>query len=536
MNRLRWLMLCTLLLVAGCRQESGQIPVEDASSGPIAAVEQEQERGQQQEEEPQEVQVELVALPEQRGEEATATAEAAPRTGVVKRVVLDSPERGVLQISWSAAEPAPTDYWVSWARTGRDYPRPTTKLGNAYLRERSHTIRGLIPGARYKVRVRTRYRAQSDPDSIFLGAWSRTTTARIINPPSAPTGLRAEATHQGVILEWNNSREDSISGYLLVRELRNTVVLKRIQLDGAQSSYLDVSTDLDAPYEYYLHSINRDGQSPQSASVLVRTLAAIPGREYLYERIQPPMAPARANWNWGPGKSRFQELIVDFTIHNDPGNWSNQHGYFLILMQGYLSTWPFYFGLQTNVHDDRGEKAALFSRWGTRDLSLARFDPDEGWTQSSGHEGDFIGVRRSYEWGVGDYRARIAKDGQDSDGAWFSVWLTDLNANVTTWIGALKFPLHRGSADLPPLEGATIELYGTSPTRPIDTPFWHVSVNRPIGDGASPLGLVTAYPYDASPNALFNSNVRYDPEEDEVHLTIGGITERQDPAARYALK
>ena len=81
----------------------------------------------------------------------------------------------------------------------------------------------------------------------------------------------------------------------------------------------------------------------------------------------------------------------------------------------------------------------------------------------------------------------------------------------------------------------TIELYGEY-TRPIDMPAWHVSVDRPIGDGASPIGLVTQYPYDASLNVLFNSNVRYDKENDRVHLTIGGITARQDPAAAYVLE
>ena len=538
MTKLALAILCLMLFAAACQEkrEEHDAPIDEARPGADSV---EEEPAPLDQESATTVSVERELAPEmviqQQQEAEVATADDPPPTGVVRLVVLSSAEPGVLQVRWTPVEPAPAGYWVSWAKADEDFPPSTDAEGNAYATGRYHTIVRLEPGVRYKVRVRAHYRDETDPNRSRLGEWSRPSTVRVVGPPSAPTGLRAEATYTGVLIEWNESQDDSIIRYQLVRELQHTGRVDRFWLDVGETSYRDVSADPDAPYTYYLHSINRDGKSPRSQSVFVRTLPEIIGRDYLFEPILLPMAPARANWTWAQGKSRFQEMFVDFTIHNDPGNWSNHHGYFLILMQGYLSTWPFYFGLQTSVHDDRGVKAAVFSRWGTRDLSLARFDPDEGWAQSSGHEGDFIGVRRLYEWGAGDYRARIAKVEADSDGAWFSVWLTERSSGVTTWIGALKFPLHRGTADLPPLRGATIELYGVAPARPIDTPVWHVSVNRPIGDGESPVGLVTQYPFDDSPNALFNSNVRYDPEQDRVHLVIGGITERQDPAARYAL-
>ena len=55
----------------------------------------------------------------------------------------------------------------------------------------------------------------------------------------------------------------------------------------------------------------------------------------------------------------------------------------------------------------------IFSRWGTRDLEWARWPEDDGWAESSGHEGDFIRVRRFYDWGPGDYVVRLAPDGAD---------------------------------------------------------------------------------------------------------------------------
>ena len=255
----------------------------------------------------------------------------------------------------------------------------------------------------------------------------------------------------------------------------------------------------------------------------------IPGRSDLYEPILPPMAPAHVNWRWESDKDYFREVVTDFTVHNDVGDWSDDHGFYLILMQNSISGTGFYFGLQTDAN--RRGKGLIFSRWGTRDLTNARFARVDGWTQSSGHEGDFIGVRRSYEWGKGDYRVRIAPDGWETDGEWFGLWITDLSTSATTWIGSLKFPLPNGTATMEPYAIATIELYGTGPIRPIDVPQWHVSVKRPLGDNVPAEVGFTRYPYDKSENALPNSDVWYDPLEDRVHLLVGGTTERKTPAS-----
>ena len=232
-------------------------------------------------------------------------------------------------------------------------------------------------------------------------------------------------------------------------------------------------------------------------------------------------------WRWEEGQDAFRELVTDFTIHNDVGDWSDEHGYYLILLQNQISGVGFYFGVQTDANG-RG-KALIYSRWATRDLANARYSESDGWTQSSGHEGDFIGVRRNYDWGAGDYRVRIADDGLEEDGEWFGLWITDLNADETTWIGSLKFPLADGGARIQPYSNATIELYGNPGIRPIDIPRWHVSVSRPSGDGKRSEWGSTRYPYDDSENALFNSDVKYDPLEQRAHLVIGGLTERDTP-------
>ena len=242
------------------------------------------------------------------------------------------------------------------------------------------------------------------------------------------------------------------------------------------------------------------------------------------------MAPAFMDWRWDPGQEGFRELAMDITIHNDPGDWSDDHGYYLILLQNHISGVGFYFGIQTDAN--RRGKAVIFSRWGTRDLGYAKFVEEDGWTESAGHEGDFIGVRRSYNWEAGDYRVRIGPDGLEKDGEWFSLWITDLDSGEETWIGALRFPLEGGTATMRPHALATIELYGTPPIRPIDIPLWRVSVRKPLGDGAPATWGFTSYLYDDSENALFNSDVRYDAQEERAHLVMGGTTERRHGPVR----
>ena len=257
------------------------------------------------------------------------------------------------------------------------------------------------------------------------------------------------------------------------------------------------------------------------------TPTQIPGRGELYEPIQPPEHMAYIWWDWKPHQSHFRKLVTDFTIHNDVGDWSNEHGLYLMLCFSLISDVGFYFGLQTD--SNRRGKGVIFSRWETRDLANARWDETSGWTDSSGHEGDFIGVRRSYDWGAGDYRVRLAPDGLDADGEWFGLWITDLAANETTWVGSLKFPLLNGTATIKPNSYSALEIYGNKKIRPIDIPQWRVSVEMPLGDNEpSSRGFMGYSGLSDNPLLIQNADVRYDQSEGRVHLSVGGATERSN--------
>ena len=261
----------------------------------------------------------------------------------------------------------------------------------------------------------------------------------------------------------------------------------------------------------------------------------IPGRADLYQWIYPPEHMAYIWWSWiqapnpkGGRFDEFEELVMDFTIHNDVTPMEGS--LYLMLAHSTISDVKFYFGLQTDVHADvyptRRGKGLVFSRWDTRDLANARYAAD-GWTESAGDEGDFIGVRRSYAWGPGDYRARLAPDEsspQESDGVWFGLWITDLSTDETTWIGSLKFPLQDGKAVIQAPTYSTMEVYGLT-IRPIDIPVWYVTLQRPVGDGLKAMAGRTGY--SGLKGVVMNSEIRYDVVEDLVHIQAGGTTERR---------
>ena len=166
----------------------------------------------------------------------------------------------------------------------------------------------------------------------------------------------------------------------------------------------------------------------------------------------------------------------------------------------------------------------IFSRWGERDLSEAKTTGgDDTWMDESGGEGDFISVRRTYEWDEGDYQMWLTPDGEDADGEWYAVWFTDLDTDETLWVGSLKFPDEGGDTDLAPHGYSTLEIYGHPLIRPIDIPEWHVSIEPPEGD-RTPAGCVHLGYGGAGGQDTSNSDIQY--LDGRVHLRIGGIAEQ----------
>lgn len=250
-------------------------------------------------------------------------------------------------------------------------------------------------------------------------------------------------------------------------------------------------------------------------------------RPDLYALIESPRHITQVDWHWEKNGLHYHDAIeIDFTIHNNVPAWSDHNGLYLMLAHTRIADVGFYFGFQTNVWrpgvGSTGRKAVTFSRWETRDLANARIAPN-GFAQSSGHEGDFIGVRRFYEWSDGAYRARLARTDSDSGGDWFGLWITDIDQERTTWMGSLRFP--RSSAEpaqIHPHFASILEVYGP-PIRPAHIPELHVSITVPRGDGdATPIYADALYPNWPHDDEIRNKEIWYQADENAVHMRVGG--------------
>ena len=153
---------------------------------------------------------------------------------------------------------------------------------------------------------------------------------------------------------------------------------------------------------------------------------------------------------WDTGKTEvFESYSIDVTISEDIPSTVNL--YIAPIGLGKLSGTSFYGGLQTQADGNTKENPRLrkigpgflMSMWGERSREAIR--PSEGgYFQSSGHEGDFVSVRRPYEWSRGTYTYRIVRMDQetveDEKFTWVGAFVYSHEKDENIFIGALRFP------------------------------------------------------------------------------------------------
>lgn len=254
--------------------------------------------------------------------------------------------------------------------------------------------------------------------------------------------------------------------------------------------------------------------------------------------------PAHAAYiHWDLGTRPLAQLEFDITMHTDPGTTT---GEYLAPWNGTIDGHEFYFGIQSNVHDpERGGvgKGCIFSTWWTFDAADTRPESD-GFIELGTHEGTFVGVRRTFEWSVGDYRLTLGRADHDGDGDWFAMSIQPI-APVTAPVdpsgprpeptgpaaplGALRF--RRAHPDLPatvaPHGPAFIEVYDNARTYG-DIDDWSLDLMA-YGDGRRAVAARSeypAFPYAAVPNV----DVSLVAERDRVAMAFGRSVQRTHPA------
>lgn len=258
---------------------------------------------------------------------------------------------------------------------------------------------------------------------------------------------------------------------------------------------------------------------------LLLLLPALPG----CQRMELPAHTAWVHWTF---PKRGEQLRTLVEIHDDPGE---DVGLYLVPYHSRIDGTGFYYGIQTDVHHpEQGTtgKGLIFSRWGTRDLDEVRVAGD-GFSQSAGYEGDFVGVRRNLDWEPGGYLLTLERTEADGEADWFELRCTPMGTFETITIGSLRFPRShpnaRASIDS---EGIAFTEVYCGVRRPRDVPAWHVDL-APSLDGQKPTKAVSEYP--AFPYAEFEaSDVWYDEERGEVHMAFGaGIERLHDPGELF---
>ena len=163
---------------------------------------------------------------------------------------------------------------------------------------------------------------------------------------------------------------------------------------------------------------------------------------------------ARMPWHlvdlwWDLGEdSPFQSYSIDVTISDDVPATTNL--YIAPIGIAHLNKTPFYGGIQTQADghtkaDRRIRKIGpgfLMSMWGERSLDAIR-PSIGGLCQSSGHEGDFVSVRRPYEWSKGTYTYRVVRMDEeevvDKPHTWVGAFVYSHEKDENVFVGALRF-------------------------------------------------------------------------------------------------
>jgi hypothetical protein len=241
---------------------------------------------------------------------------------------------------------------------------------------------------------------------------------------------------------------------------------------------------------------------------------------------------------------RCASLEFDVTIHDDPGE---DVGEYLSPFNGEIDGAQIYFGIQTDVFRPGSPepgyptgvgigKGLIFSTWWTFDAADTRV-PDDGFIQLGTHEGRFVGVRRGFDWGVGDYRVRLTRGEAAGDGDWFDYFIVPIEerfpgstqrpavAGEEVWIGSLRF--RRARADRPATissrGSAFLEVYSDADTFR-DIIDWHADLQG-YADGARSLTSSVAFTDWPNKQVIPNADSWFDPERDRVHVAFGaGVT------------
>ena len=259
---------------------------------------------------------------------------------------------------------------------------------------------------------------------------------------------------------------------------------------------------------------------------------------------------ANGLWGWETPTGARESVVMDFTIREDPGHFSEDYALGVALGWGTVGSTRFNFGIQTDVDDpdtDGSEgKGIFFNLWGSNNTAQARPTYD-GWVVTGSTPGDFIGIRKPYEWSAGDYRVLFAPySNDDDDGRWYGIWIRNVTTNMQTYVGSLKFPLVDAAPPMinPGRDGysTSLVILGDSIIATHEIPLFEVALSPPNElkrpDESRNIEMpkrVTAS-YSTVHGTITNAKVFFDRESNLVIMKAGGDIDSLDtPGSTFAI-
>ena len=116
-------------------------------------------------------------------------------------------------------------------------------------------------------------------ESLTSTATDAVAAAEPTEPPTQPTGLSGEASHDAITLTWDDPDDDTITGYVILRRNRDIDAEGEFtelvaDTETAATTYTDHSVEAETPYTYRIKAINGAGPSERSRWFHIDTPAA----------------------------------------------------------------------------------------------------------------------------------------------------------------------------------------------------------------------------------------------------------------------
>jgi len=230
-----------------------------------------------------------------------------------------------------------------------------------------------------------------------------------------------------------------------------------------------------------------------------------------------------------------QELLKDLTFEVEfvSGDEKSPARYYQ-LYQGKIGGIGMYFGFQTDIcrpgMGGQG-KGLLFTRWGTRNNHDAAH-AEGGWIENAGHEGNFVGVRLPFDWGLGAYRCRLRCIKEDEGARWYEFGVVRLADDHEATAGSLRFPNREGQEALIHSGGGSWTEVYSGASFAEDVPLTQVVVHGITASG----GSVRPIQCDTSYNVHFPCADCFVSPNGALHLSSGRGMSLRHPAKRYAIR